>query len=75
MWFIAVEVEQEKSAPPAKKNTGSAPAYPPKRSEKSLRQKLLHISLIVSGIGNCKRRYYSRLMKSAWQELTPPLRG
>ena len=26
MWFICVEVEQEKSAPPPKKNPGSAPA-------------------------------------------------
>ena len=54
MWFIGVEVEQERSAPPPKKNPGSAPAYPPKWSEKSLRQKLLHISLIVSGIGIAK---------------------
>ena len=26
MWFIGVEVEQEKSAPPPKKNPGFAPA-------------------------------------------------
>ena len=26
MWFIGVEVEQGKSAPPAKKNPGSPPA-------------------------------------------------
>ena len=26
MWFIGVEVEQETSAPPLKKNPGSAPA-------------------------------------------------
>ena len=26
MWFIGVEVEQETSAPPPKKNRGSAPA-------------------------------------------------
>ena len=25
MWFIGVEVEQERSAPPPKKNPGSAP--------------------------------------------------
>ena len=25
MWFIGVEVEQEMSAPPPKKNSGSAP--------------------------------------------------
>ena len=25
MWFIGVEVEQEKSAPPPKKNSGSVP--------------------------------------------------
>ena len=29
MWFIGVEIEQETSAPPPKKNPGSAPAnYP-----------------------------------------------
>ena len=28
MWFIAVEVEQETSAPHPKKNPGSAPAIP-----------------------------------------------
>ena len=27
IWFIGVEVEQETSAPPPKKNPGSAPAY------------------------------------------------
>ena len=27
MWFIGVELEQETSAPPPKKNPGSAPAY------------------------------------------------
>ena len=27
MWFIAVEVEQETSAPPPKKNPGSAPGF------------------------------------------------
>ena len=29
MWFIGVEVEQETSAPPPKKNPGSAPATGP----------------------------------------------
>ena len=29
MWFIGVEVEQETSAPPPKKNPGSAPAFYP----------------------------------------------
>ena len=29
MWFIAVEVEQETSAPPPKKNPGSAPVIFP----------------------------------------------
>ena len=28
MWFIGVEVEQETSAPPPKKNPGSAPEWP-----------------------------------------------
>ena len=27
MWFIGVEVEQETSEPPPKKNPGSAPAF------------------------------------------------
>ena len=27
MWFVGVEVEQETSAPPPKKNPGSAPEY------------------------------------------------
>ena len=27
MWFIGVEIEQEKSAPPHKENPGSAPVY------------------------------------------------
>ena len=27
MWFIGMEVEQETSAPPPKKNPGSAPGY------------------------------------------------
>ena len=27
MWFIGVEVEQETSAPPPKKNSGSAPDF------------------------------------------------
>ena len=30
MWFIGVEIEQETSAPPPKKNPGSAPAHIPK---------------------------------------------
>ena len=29
MWFIAVEVEQETSAPPSNKNPGSAPVRHP----------------------------------------------
>ena len=28
MWFIGVEVEQETSAPPPKKDSGSAPVFP-----------------------------------------------
>ena len=31
MWFIGVEVEQERSAPLLKKNPGSAPAGWPKK--------------------------------------------
>ena len=33
MWFIGVEVEQETSAPPPKKNPGSAPDYPQRWSQ------------------------------------------
>ena len=33
MWFIGVEVEEETSAPPPKKNPGSAPAQPHFESE------------------------------------------
>ena len=32
MWFIGVKVEQETSAPPPKKNPGSAPGLTPWRS-------------------------------------------
>ena len=35
MWFIGVEVEQEKSAPPPKKNSGSAPDVLVSRSDKA----------------------------------------
>ena len=35
MWFIGVEVEQEKSAPPPKKNPGSAPHVLVSRSDKA----------------------------------------
>ena len=33
MWFIGVEVEQETSAPPPKKNPGSAPETQPQTSK------------------------------------------
>ena len=36
MWFIGVEVEQETSAPPPKKNPGSAPDLVSKRPTLSL---------------------------------------
>ena len=38
MWFIDVEVEQETSAPPPKKNPGSAPAKKCSRPTESLEQ-------------------------------------
>ena len=38
MWFIGVEVEQETSAPPPKKNPGSAPAKKCSRPTESLEQ-------------------------------------
>ena len=31
MWFIGVDVEQETSAPPPKKNPGSAPVKSPQK--------------------------------------------
>ena len=34
MWFVGVEVEQETSAPPPKKNPGSAPATLPYKISK-----------------------------------------
>ena len=34
MWFIGVEVEQETSAPPPKKNPGSAPAHSENRDQR-----------------------------------------
>ena len=42
MWFIGVEVEQEKSAPPPKKNTGSAPGLGPKTII-TITWKVLHV--------------------------------
>ena len=35
MWFTGVEVEQETSAPPPKKNPGSAPAHPQQLATKA----------------------------------------
>ena len=34
MWFIGVEVEQETSAPPPKKNPGSAPVLTMRNEQK-----------------------------------------
>ena len=34
MWFIGVEVEQETSAPPPKKNPGSVPAHSENRDQR-----------------------------------------
>ena len=39
MWFIGVEVEQETSAPPPKKNPGSAPDQPACVVEKQNKRK------------------------------------
>ena len=36
MWFIGVEVEQEMSAPPPKKNPGSAPVVNPHQGPRQL---------------------------------------
>ena len=45
MWFIGVEVEQETSAPPPKKNRGSAPA---------ITNKFLHFGLSMVSSGRTK---------------------
>ena len=42
MWFIGVEVEQETSAPPPKKNPGSAPAV---RQTVEVRSQLVSVCL------------------------------
>ena len=50
MWFIGVEAEQETSAPPPKKNPGSAPALDRNETEqiniksviKRLRQQIIY---------------------------------
>ena len=39
MWFIGVEVEQETSAPPPKKNPGSAPVLFPSSTKSKLTNK------------------------------------
>ena len=44
MWFIGVEVEQETSAPPPKKNPGSAP------EERVATTKLLRSKRILPGL-------------------------
>ena len=44
MWFIGVEVEQETSAPPPKKNPGSAPAIPDQTGQSLERMRYLILS-------------------------------
>ena len=46
MWFIGVEVEQETSAHPPKKNPGSAPEY---KNFKSQKKCLLEIATTNTG--------------------------
>ena len=38
MWFIGIEVEQETSAPPPKKNPGSVPERAPASASETHRQ-------------------------------------
>ena len=52
MWFIGVEVQQETSAPPPKKNPGSAPVwamkmamFQAKKTKKSERHHILYLGL------------------------------
>ena len=49
MWFIGVEVEQETSAPPPKKNPGSAPVLTGAECGKGL----FHIQKFVRNPGSC----------------------
>ena len=47
MWFISVEVEQETSAPPPKKNPGSAPE-PKTRYNSYNKNSLLILSILYT---------------------------
>ena len=49
MWFIGVEVEQETSAPPPKKNPGSAPVVEGKINQLHL---LMTCSRLLIQLGN-----------------------
>ena len=46
MWFIGVEVEQETSAPPPKKNPGSAPVQSGFRPKMSTREGIVNLRTI-----------------------------
>ena len=62
MWFIGVEVEQETSAPPPKKNPGSAPAL-----------HNLRIPRAVALLKHCTA-YYSTLKKTKYLLREKPIR-
>ena len=58
MWFIGVEVEQETSAPPPKKNPGSAPENPQ-------RHKLIHGKRMIHRFENFLVEYIGCLISVA----------
>ena len=58
MWFIGVEVEQETSAPPPKKNPGSAPENPQRR-------KLIHGKRMIHRFENFLVEYIGCLISVA----------
>ena len=52
MWFIGVEVEQETSAPPPRKNPGSAPVCEPNNTWTAFMMKYQWIRTINTGFGD-----------------------
>ena len=59
MWFIGVEVEQETSAPPSKKNPGSAPATKQERTQVYVAKKthVYRVAGMIASIRGKNRTY------------------
>ena len=55
MWFIGVEVEQETSAPPPKKNPGSAPELFPGKYQTTASPNYI-IIIVITRTGFCPER-------------------